>query len=117
MVMDHLGENLYLPEEDLHLLREDLHPLEDPHTGGPHQGETHLGGVTPGGIHQGGRNRQGGETHQGGKTPQGGGIGRDRGHLQGELIPLDIEGNMIDLGQGLLTQGITIDDHQGDSLS
>jgi hypothetical protein len=119
MVTDHLDKNLYLLEEDLHLLEEDLHPLEDPHTrGGPHQGEIHLGrGGTLGGILQGGRNRQGGETHQGGKTRQGGGIGRNQGHLQGELIPLDIEGNMLDLGRGLPTQGITTDDRQGDSLS
>jgi hypothetical protein len=113
MVIGHHGEDLHLPEEDLHPLEEDLYPLEEdlyllegPHTRGTHQrGETHLGG----GTHQGGGIHQRGEG-----TPQGGGIGQNQGHLQENMI--DIEGNMIDLGQGLPTQGITTDDLQGDSL-
>ena len=120
----HHGEDLHLPEEDLHPLEdlypleEDLYPLEGPHARGTHQrGEAHLGG----GTHLGGGNHRGRETHQGGGihqrgegTPQGGGIGQNQGHLQENMI--DIEGNMIDLGQGLPTQGITTDDLQGDSL-
>jgi len=127
MVIGHHGEDLHLPEEDLHPLEEDLYPLEKdlyplegPHARGTHQrGEAHLGG----GTHLGGGNHRGRETHQGGGihqrgegTPQGGGIGQNQGHLQENMI--DIEWNMIDLGQGLPTQGITTDDlqegiHQG----
>jgi len=132
MVIGHHGEDLHLPEEDLHPLEdlypleEDLYPLEGPHTRGTHQrgearleGGTHLGGGNHRGreTHQGGGNHRGRETHQGGGihqrgegTPQGGGIGQDQGHLQENMI--DIEGDMIDLGQGLPTQGITTDDLQ-----
>ena len=51
--------------------------------------------------------------HQGGGTPHEGGTGQNQGHLRGKLMALDIEGNMVDLGQGLLTQGVTIGDLQG----
>ena len=116
MVIGHHGEDLHLPEEDLHPL-EDLYPLEGPHTRWTHQrGEARLeGGTHLGGNHRGRETHQGGGIHQRGEgTPQGGGIGQDQGHLQENMI--DIEGDMIDLGQGLPTQGITTDDLQGDSL-
>ncbi|BAB64741.1 P0560B06.2 [Oryza sativa Japonica Group] len=86
------------------------HQGEEIHQGGtPHQGEgTHQGGPP----HQGEGTHQEGTPHQGGGTPHEGGTGQNQGHLRGKLMALDIEGNMVDLGQGLLTQGVTIGDLQ-----
>ena len=77
---------------------EDLHPLEE----GPHP--------------RGGAHQEGGTPHQDGGIPHEGGTGQNQGHLHGKLIPLDIEGDMVDLGQGLPTQGITIDDLQEEGI-
>jgi hypothetical protein len=116
--MGHHDEDLLPLKEDMGHHDEDLHPLkEEPHPGV----RVHQGGGIPrqgGGIpHQGGGiPLQEGETphqeretpHQGGGTPQQGrGIGQNPGHLQGKLIHLNIEGNMVDLDQGLHTPEIT----------
>jgi hypothetical protein len=97
-------------DEDLHPLKEEPHPRGGVHQGGgiPHQG----GGIP---LQEGETPHQERETrHRGGGThQQGRGIGQNPGHLQGKLIHLDIEGNMVDLDQGRHTQGITIKDLQG----
>lgn len=128
--MGHQDEGLLPLKEGMGHRGEDLHPLkEEPHPrGGVHQGGgiPHQGGGIP--LQEGGIPLQEGDTphqerethHQGGGTPlQGRGIGQNPGHLQGKLIHLDREGNMVDLDQGLHTRGITIkvlqeeDIHQG----
>lgn len=120
--------------EDLHLLKEEPHPR-----GGVHQGEgiPQQGGGIP--LHEGETPHQereiplqgGGSPQQEGGTPQqergtpqqergtpqqGRGIDQNQGHHQGKLIPLDIEGNMVDLDQGLHTLGVTIEDLQEEGI-
>jgi hypothetical protein len=118
--MVHRDEDLHPLKEDMGHRDEDLHPLkEEPHPrGGVHQGGgiPHQGGGIP--LQEGETPHQERETHhQGGGThQQGRGIGQNPGHLQGKLIHLDIEGNMVDLDQGRRTQGITIKDLQEEGI-